>query len=463
MASNCTFDVRRWVVVAALAVVASAWSTQVSQAQLFRGGAVGGVKVDVDGVLSNPEVSELKQLRQAWQAGLQEVPEDLQQPTDLRFVSLKRLEAEAARAQQAGQPIADAVRFMAGLTRVKYVLVYPEEHDIVLAGPAEGWRVDGLGNVVGASSGQPVLLLDDLMTALRAAEQSNMTGISCSIDPTPEGMQRLQQIAGSLSADRGARTEARRMEQALGPQKITVTGIPESSHFARALVAADFRMKRLGMGFERAAVDGMPSFLDMFSGRRPGTRQTTSVPGARGLQNMMPRWWLAPNYEPLRRDAEGLAWELRGTGVKCLTEQDMMLAGGGRQHSGQSEPVAEKWANTFTDNFEELAREDSTFGQLRNVMDLAVVAALMSKEGLTQFAGLEMPQLTGGTALDEYPAPRSVASQASLVKKGRNWIISVSGGVQIFPWQVADRTEISEELATARPTREAGDSAAWYW
>ena len=140
-----------------------------------------------------------------------------------------------------------------------------------------------------------------------------------------------------------------------------------------------------------------------------------------------------------------------------------MLAGGGRQHTGKSEPVAEKWANTFTEKFAELAREDSTFGQLRNVMDLAVVAALLSKEGLTQFAGLEMPQLTGGTQLEQYPAPRSVASKASLVKKGHNWIISVSGGVQIFPWQVADRTEVSQELASARPVREAGDSAAWFW
>jgi hypothetical protein len=35
--------------------------------------------------------------------------------------------------------------------------------------------------------------------------------------------------------------------------------------------------------------------------------------------------------------------------------------------------------------------------------------------------------------------------------------------VQIFPWQVADRTEVSEELATARPAREAGESAGWYW
>jgi hypothetical protein len=177
---------------------------------------------------------------------------------------------------------------------------------------------------------------------------------------------------------------------------------------------------------------------------------------------MMPRWWLAPNYEPLRRDEAGLAWELRGQGVKCLTEQDVMTAAGGRQHTGQSEPIAQQWADNFTANFDELAREDSTFGQLRNVMDLAVVAALLAKEGLSELAALEIPQLTGAAPLDQYAAPRSVASQASLVKKGRNWVISVSGGVSIYPWQVADRTEVSPDLADTRPAAENA-AANWWW
>ncbi len=209
MGSYRTSSRRRWLVAAAIAFLAIALPSQVGLAQFPNNSAVGGVKVDVDGVLSNPEVSELKELRQAWQAGLQQVPDDLQKPTELRFVSLKRLEAEAAQAQQSGKPLADAVRFMAGLQRVRYVLVYPDQHDVVLAGPAEGWRMDALGNVVGASSGRPVLLLDDLMAALRAAEQSNMTGISCSIDPTPEGIQRLQQISGSLSAQNGGAERGR--------------------------------------------------------------------------------------------------------------------------------------------------------------------------------------------------------------------------------------------------------------
>src|SRR5947207_14514819 len=65
------------------------------QAQFgFRNPGVGGVKIDTDGVVSNPQVGELKQLHDAWQKGLQPVPADLQKWAELRFVSLKQLESE---------------------------------------------------------------------------------------------------------------------------------------------------------------------------------------------------------------------------------------------------------------------------------------------------------------------------------------------------------------------------------
>ncbi len=328
------------------------------------------------------------------------------------------------------------------------MLIYPDQQDIVLAGPAEGWKVDTRGNVVGATSNRPVLTLDDLMVALRVAESANTNGISCSIDPTPEGLQRMHALSGKLSARNGPQLAARQMEQAVGQQTITVTGVPATSHFARVIVAADFRMKRLAMNFEPAPVDGMPSFLTLLRGRT--------------ANNLMPRWWLAPNYEPLRRDADGLAWEIRGQGVRCLTEQDFLDDAGQKQHSGKADPTAQKWADKFTQKFEELAREDSSFGQLRNVMDLAVVAALLVKEGLTERSGLQMPNLMNDQPLDEYPAPRWVASQASFVKAGHNWVVSVSGGVQIFPWQVADRIQVSSDLASAHGDRPAS-AAGWYW
>jgi hypothetical protein len=424
--------------------------SETARAQFFRQGAVGGVKIDADGVLSNPEIGELKQLQAAWQQGLDDVPADLENWTDLRFVSLRQLEAQIADANAAGGAVPDAVRYLAGLQRVRYVLVYPERQDIVLAGPAEGWRVDTMGNVVGATSGRPVLTLDDLMVAIRVAETSNRSGISCSIDPTPEGLQRMQQLSGRLTARGGPQAAARQMEEAVGPQTISITGVPATSHFARVIVAADFRMKRLAMDFEPAPVDGMPSFLAMAKSRRGG------------LNNMMPRWWLAPMYEPLARDEDGLAWELRGQGVRCLTEQEFLNDAGQKQSAGGTDPTAQKWADTFTEKFDELAREDSSFGQLRNVMDLAVVGALLVKEGLLDESGLAAPNLMHNQPLEEFAAPRMVPSQASFVKAGRNWILSVSGGVQIFPWQVADRTEVSEELASARAEHD-GAPSGWYW
>jgi hypothetical protein len=414
----------------------------------FRNAAVGGVKIDADGVISNPQVGELKELQAAWQKGLEQVPADLQKWTDLRFVSLRQIESQIASARAANKPLPEAVSFLAGLQRVRYILVYPDQQDIVLAGPAEGWKIDTHGSVVGATSGRPVLMLEDLMVALRVAESANASGISCSIDPTPEGLIRMQDLSRSRQLSSSPQVASKQMEEAVGPQTISVAGVPATSHFARVIVAADFRMKRLAMNFEPAPVDGMPSFLTLLRGRI--------------ANNLMPRWWLAPHYDPLQRDADGLAWELRGQGVRCMTEQDFLDTAGQKQHSGKADPMAQKWADTFTQKFDELAREDSCFGQLRNVMDLAVIGALIAKQRLAERAGFVAPEIMGEQPLFEFPAPRSVPSQASFIKSGRRWVVSVSGGVQIFPWQVADRTQVSQDLASTHSQRPASDTG-WYW
>ena len=58
---------------------------------------------------------------------------------------------------------------------------------------------------------------------------------------------------------------------------------------------------------------------------------------------MTPRWWLSPNYEVLYRDVEGLAWELRDIGVKCLTAEDTFNTAGQRTQTRQASPIAQRW------------------------------------------------------------------------------------------------------------------------
>ena len=81
------------------------------------------------------------------------------------------------------------------------------------------------------------------------------------------------------------------------------------------IVAADYKMKRLAMNFDPSPIKGLPSYLSM-------------VKGGSGMQNMLPRWWLEPNYESLLASPDGLAWEFRGASVKAVTEEDFVTASG---------------------------------------------------------------------------------------------------------------------------------------
>jgi hypothetical protein len=246
-----------------------------------------------------------------------------------------------------------------------------------------------------------------------------------------------------------------RLEQAAGPQQITLTGVPAGSHFARVLVAADFLMKRLGMNFEAAPVDGLPSYMEML--------QTHSGPAP---QSDMPRWWMAPRYEPLAKDEAGLAWQLRGPGVQTLSDDGRQgRAGKAVAKTGGKESLPAKWATAMTDRYEALAAKLPVFAELRNCMDLAVIGALLVKEDLPARAGCDLGLLLDEKrlAVAEYHVPKMIDSRASLVRKDRRWIISVSGGVEVDSWAVLERTQVEPLLADARTQAAADKAERWWW
>ena len=240
--------------------------------------AVGGISIKSDGLIENASVDKLGKLGPERARQIKKAPADLSAAAGLRKISLRGLEEAIEESLQSGKPLSEEMIFLAGLEDIRYVFVYPEEKDIVLAGFGEGWQIDNRGNVVGVGTGKPVLLLDDLLTALRTAATSARGGISCSIDPTQEGIQRLRARAATLTTMNNQKAIASGLEKALGRQQVTFTGVPATSHFANVLVAADYRMKRLAMNFEPSPVEGMPSFLRMY-------RST----GA-GMDNMLQRW-----------------------------------------------------------------------------------------------------------------------------------------------------------------------------
>ena len=420
--------------------------------RFFRNAAVGGVSIDAQGVLSQAEQRATAGFRAELAERIADVPVEMDGRVSLRKVSLRQLEAALAQAvnNDIGS-LPDEIKYLAGLQRIQYVFVYPEQNDIVLAGPGEGWTITEHGSVVGKSTGLPVITLEDLLVALQTARSAREVGITCSIDPTAEGTQAMRRFVRQQS--QFSPDVVDKMAKLMGPQQITITGVPETTHYARVMVAADYRMKRIAMQLEDSPIEGLPSFLQMLAKTR--TR----------LTNMMPRWWLACDYDPLARSDDGLAWELRGRGVKVMTEDDLVSDDGDVTATGKQNPIAQRWADLMTRKYDELSRVEPVFGQLRNLMDLSIVAALIEREHMTETAGCHLPILTGENGdftLQAWNPPRSVATQCSFLKRGREYLITASGGVQIDSWYYASKSQPSKAVGDVKQRNEHL-SGSWWW
>ena len=129
-----------------------------------------GVAVDAEGVLTAKTFPapggalRLKRLMAAKAA----LPGDVAKPAAFRKVSLVRLAAAMQKRLDAGQPLNETMNQLAGLQRVQFVFLFPDQRDIVIAGPAEGWVKEGSGRVVGITTGAPTLRVEDLAVAMRA-------------------------------------------------------------------------------------------------------------------------------------------------------------------------------------------------------------------------------------------------------------------------------------------------------
>jgi hypothetical protein len=77
-------------------------------------------------------------------------------------------------------------------------------------------------------------------------------------------------------------------------------------------------------------------------------------------------------------------------------------------------------------------------------MDLAVATALLTKEDLPGLAGCDLSLLLDAKqiAVAEYHAPKTIASQASVLRQGRGWVVSISGGIDVNSWAVLEKSEV---------------------
>ena len=424
-----------------------------------------GVFVDPDGVLRHSSIADPSGQLQAERnaAARAQLNQQVATPSKLRKVSLNRLEAAIKAQVDNHSPPTDEMKYLAGLTRVQYVFFYPETNDIVLAGPSEGWVSDLVGRVRGLESGRPTILLEDLVSALRAYRPNGKKTkvIMCSIDPSPEGLAKMQgflRSIGSVNPNVGSEAEiVDGLRTNLGMQNIRVGGVPATTHFAQVLVEADYRMKLIGLGIER-----------------PPIRLASWVENANPAQvsrNALQRWYFLPDYRCVRVTPDSNGMELVGDGVKLVGEDQVVMRDGSRKSNMKSNKASQTFVTGFTAKYSQLAAKVPVFAQLRNCIDLAVAAAFIQQQDYYAKSGWNADVLADEKLcpVETLSVPQQVETTVAAMWKNGRLMTPVGGGVHIEPREaIASSNLMADEEGKVEQAREAinlKELAAnqWWW
>ncbi len=415
---------------------------------------VQGVHVDAQGMLRSVQLVPSRQARRL-RGRAPKLTSDVARPSELRKVSLTRLARLIA--ANAHEDVREEVRYLAGLYRVDYVFVYPEAGEVVIAGPAEGWRVTATGHAIGQRSGEVILELDDLVWAIRAFPPGAPPdrAVGCSIDPTPDGAHRvkavLAQLRGGLNPAALPRLAAR-LQAAMGPHQVVVFGVPHESSVAFKLVAADYAMKMLALGVVRSPVRAIKSYVDM-------------VPLTQAGRTLYQRWWFVPASGSLARSEDGTVWSLGTERVWLLGESDYRARRYGDRPAGSGQ---DRWnrafARRFTEHFDELARRAPVFAELENVFDLLTVAIVLEYGKAAEKAGWDRSAWlsSGGYEPRAWPTPHTAQTLTRVLRKGAMATTPV-GGVQYSAGTVLGSVRRTGEGMISEPAPLPEDPHRWWW
>jgi hypothetical protein len=208
------------------------------------------------------------------------------------------------------------------------------------------------------------------------------------------------------------------------------------------------------MGLAASPVEGLASYLQLLEDNPRVTPR-----------NALPRWWIAYSRQPVERDAEGLGWRLSPPGIEVRTAAARLESDGQVATDDQSDPAAQQWADAMTAHYDELAIAQPVFGSLRGCMDLALVAAVLASADLLTHVGLELPMLLDAKRLQlaPHPVPKTVASQASALRRSRAWVVTVSGGVELDVTHPVNAASVQEAVQEARTSASPTQANSWWW
>jgi hypothetical protein len=188
-------------------------------------------------------------------------------------------------------------------------------------------------------------------------------------------------------------------------------------------------------------------------------------------RNALLRWFFVPDYECVRATEDNLSMQLVGNGVKLVGANEVVSAQGNRSASGGADRASQIFTESFTRKYTELAERSPVYAQLRNLIDLSIVAAFIQAHDYYGKAGWDMPVFGDENAysVEIHNAPKQVATAVNAIFKGNSWMTPIGGGVMVKPKQaLSSENLLKDEDGKVAEIREHIDLSTlaegqWWW
>lgn len=364
------------------------------------------------------------------------------QDLQMRAVSLRVLQ-QRLQSWEENTPYPKEYELLAYLTRVNGYIVDKENHDIILLGTC--------------SKEYPPIYLEDFAIALRNVwmEYAELKGNTywysnpgCSIDPDPKVMQRLQiigqDVLSSPSQERNKNTIREWQQTCSSPQTVRVLGIPFDTHFAWVMVKADYDMKKLVDGSDSLNIPGFSSLTDMTLDKAKkdierGRR--LSVP-----PSSMNRFWFYPG-DNRYRDGEGIVL-IEESPVILLTEEEYLNHKGEISGRGRGEASAQRFANLFSDKYEEIKKQRPIYTELENLYRFVALAKIMKFKSSSTEADCDLKYLMDRIPVHQVMVNRTLPGRSNV--KGFTHRRDYSGGYEVTSLQLPSCGGVNMDLEVER-------------
>ncbi len=355
-------------------------------------------------------------------------------------VWLRRLERSVQRDREAGRPLRDRQRFLAGLLRIERVFLVKE--DIVLEGPkAENWQVFQGHTALDRRTGLPLVTLDDLVVALRNAYFTPEPP-TLSLEPRPAALRAVAEVLRSTRTPH-TREELQRLERRIqsvwGEQDAVLVGVPRRTRFALVMAYADWEMKRYSLALRKVEIPGLKPYVELEFEQH--VRQVRRKGGAVPLPATGSRFWFVANDTPLQADEAFTAFELPKRLLKLVTESYYRLQTGDRRVTPTT-PAAQQFARSFTEALDVLEQRFPIFHDLHNLFRLVVLARLIREYALAERINWSMDYLLTRYSPQAVAAPRTMPGLVAVKQRKvrlpnrnaeANVVFPAWGGICIAP------------------------------